>query len=1178
MNVKVNWTQAQKAAIEVRDMSVIVSAAAGSGKTAVLVERVVSLLTDEKNPVEFENMILATFSKASASEMKHRISQRLGELYKQSKSPFIRRQIQDLPKARISTVHSLCFDLIRENFHTLNFSPNPKIGDEKELEIIRRGAILDVLNKKYEELCEGFRDLSELMSSGNNDNGLITTIEDMYAFLRSYPFYNKWVEEMKEEYSQTDNPQHSKWGKVIIEYALSTCKYIKELLTHALNEAKKDDKVHEGYSNAILSDLEQVNNIIIALTASDWTTCHKLLSNLSFMTLGRVTKCENKHIQNNVKSLRDDSKKLLKDLADKHYFCSKEEFKKEMQFILPLINTLFDTIIEIDELYSELKKEKNLLDFSDLEHLALKLLVTMEESGYKYTETAKMLSEDIYEVLVDEYQDTNYVQDMIFKAITDDGRKLFMVGDVKQSIYGFRQAKPEIFLDKKENFPNYTLKDKEGKIIMQDNFRSRKEITDSINYIFSKVMSKKAGGMDYNEEDALFPAANYPNAKDVGCEVVLLDSASGDNEDSKREVEAKYIAQRISDMISSGYTVHEKGLDRPLRFSDIAILLRSTSNKSDIYQRALKGNGIDSIINLEKGFIFSEEVYSVICFLKIIENPLLDIELTNALISPLFGYTAKDLGRLSLNKTDKPLFVRLKEGKNTEKIDRFFKIYDEISSYTAITPVSELIYMLYDLTNAESVFGMMKNGNAKVVNLRLLSEYASKFDKNGYKGLSSFISFVNKIIDNGSDLAPGSLKNETLEAVKIMSIHKSKGLEFPVVFLADTTKRFNEEDNKKNYLINPDLGFACKRKDLRLGAKYNTMPLLGIRLKNRKEMLDEELRLLYVALTRAKEKLIITATSKNITSEISKSVIPLTKEDKIPERYINNSSSYAQIILSALLHHKDGITLRNECEIISEDSHGNVGEFNIIITNLSNKEKKSDNEDVVENISFKGDEKLLLEIIKRQSYKYPYEEMTKLPTGLAISHIGKDKEEKGDIFSKRPKFLTEQKLTAAERGTAMHKFMQYADYGAAATSLDEEIKRLLSKNYLSEKESESLNITKLKKFFNSTLYNRMENADGMLREYSFFADISGKRLKAYTDEIPENASVALQGIADCILLENGKATIIDYKTDFVSNVDIFKEQYSTQINLYKEIVKSFLGYGEVEAMIYSFYLDDTINI
>ncbi len=1172
------WTVPQSQAIEARDMSIIVSAAAGSGKTAVLVERVVSLLTDKVNPIDIDDLVLATFSKAAAKEMSHRISTRLREIYTSDKSLHIGRQIQKLPKANISTVHSLCFNLIKDNFHSLGLSPNVHIGDTRELDIMQKQAITTVMECHYNSGDEAFAYLMELMSHGRDDRAFIKIVEDMYKFLRSYPFYRNWLEEMKEEYSAATKPQYTPWGKVIMEDTLSRCKYIKNLLVLALEEANKEEKLYNAYGGAIMADLDQINLILNELTTDNWEAVAERLANVAFPRLGSATKCEDISAKEKSKQLRDMAKDLLGKLAKKDLFCDSKEFKTQMDFILPLINTLFDIVGQVDDENKAIKTNSHMVDFSDLEHYALDLLVEMGQEGYTSTAVAEAFSNNIYQVLVDEYQDTNQVQDMIFKSLSEGGKKLFMVGDVKQSIYGFRQAKPDIFLEKKNQFPAYEEKSHEGKIIMGNNFRSRSEITTAINYIFTMAMTKEAGGIDYNEEEWLYPSAQFPAIADVGCEIAVIDSDIDEESLGSRVIEADYIAVRIKEMIDRGDKVASKTGTRAIMGGDVAILLRSTAGKSEIYQKALKELGIDSVVELEDGFLSTVEINCVLAMLKAVENPLLNLELATALMSPLFGFTAEEMGEISLNQTDIPLYSRMQTHKDKPKVEKFFSVYDRISTATGYLSVSQIIYLLYDLTDCEAVYSMMKNGAVALANLRLLSDYSKEFEKSGYKGLSAFVNFVNKIIESGSDLTPASTVTANPEAVKIMSIHKSKGLEFPVVFLADTKKQFNNEDSKKSYLIHPELGFGCMRKDSKLGVQYNTLPLSAIRIKNKKEQLDEELRILYVAMTRAKEKLIITPVVKNPSSKLKKLAIPLS-EGKLSAGQVMSFNSYSDIILSAMVHHSDGVILRSLGEFFTDEYKGSSGEFIIKIVDEELIAELHKEEDIdVSKEAREISQEIVEDIIRKASFIYPYEKFVNLPTGLAVSMIGKEEIVQDKLFTSQPRFIKDKGLTGAQRGTAVHKFMQFAHYEQANVDINKELERLVQWGYLGEEEAQSVDIKKLQQFFASPLYNRMTKADSVLREYGFFADVGNEVLSQYTNILPEGTKVALQGIADCIILEGDTAIIVDYKSDYVKDINHLKERYQIQLGLYKTILKEFLDCSQVEAVIYSFSLGQYVQV
>ena len=1171
----VKWTEDQEKAINTRNTELLLSAAAGSGKTAVLVERIVSLITDKDNPVSPDELVVLTFSRAAAAEMKQRLIKRMIQEEKHEKSVFLRNQRRLLNHAQISTVHVFCKNIISENFFSLDISPDFRVADEKESGVIFEESLTKAIEENYENGDKDFFELVDLISEGRDDRLLRKTMATLYKNIRSYPFYLKWMEERLMDFDFGGEIGKSVWGKVIFDEAENKVKYALGLLKFARETSLCDGKVYEKYSGVLSDEINQAENLSRICEERNWNAMKEALDRISFARMPTIKKCGNIDIKDRAKSLRDSAKTELQNLRNSEYFCSSEDFLRDNEYIKKLMTLIFSLIKDIDRIFAEEKAKRKLLDFSDLEHYALKLLVKYSENGYETTDYAKFLSQKYKEILVDEYQDTNLIQEMIFKSISDGGKKMFMVGDIKQSIYGFRQARPELFLEKKNIFKNLEegKKQKKAKIVLSKNFRSCKEVTKGINFIFKLIMSEKSGGIEYGEEDSLIYNENGKFAmEDRGCEFVLLDTKSMSEEDfTARENEASYVAERIKEMIKSGCMVTDKDGERPLRCSDIAVLMRSVKGKADIYQSIFKKAGLSVIYSGENEFLDSFEISAVMSLLRAIDNPLLDNELFSALMSPLFGFTADEMAELSVNNKDKPLYLRLQDKKdNMHKCRKTLEIFDELKRSSVSMSVCDLLIKIYNITSFETLVRVMPGGKVRSMNLKLLTQYAQEADEAGM-GLGGFISFVNKLSESDRDFPSAQVSSEAQDAVKIMSIHASKGLEFPVVFLVDTATKFNKTDLRENTVLHPKLGFASKRRDMKLGVKFNTVHYDAVNLEKKNDLLSEEMRVLYVALTRAKEKLIITASVSNPETLIKKLNVPLINK-KIPDGLILSRESYADWIISALLHHEYGLNLCAAGESEQIDVLSDEGRFKI---NILQEKSEIGEEEICEDEENEVSEEIIEMLRKRSEFVYKDYEMTETPTKFAISSIGRG----GDInaaFEKRPKFIQEKELTGAEKGNALHKFMQFADYANLTNNIVGEIERLVEKDFISKKEANALNTNKIKKFVDSPLFHRVMSAEKIYREYDFLAEVGNDVLGEYTDLVKGDCKVTVQGIADCIIIENGIASVIDYKTDYVKSDEELIEKYKIQLLLYKKLLSESLGCEVKESIIYSFCLDKEI--
>lgn len=1171
----VKWTEDQEKAINTRNTELLLSAAAGSGKTAVLVERIVSLITDKENPVSPEELVVLTFSRAAAAEMKQRLIKRMIQEEKHEKSVFLRNQRRLLNHAQISTVHVFCKNIISDNFFSLGISPDFRVADEKESSVIFEDSLTKAIEENYEKGDKDFFELVDLISEGRDDRLLRKTLSALYKNIRSYPFYLEWMKERLMDFDFGGEIGKSVWGKVIFSEAENKVKYALGLLNFAEEIAKSDGKVYEKYSGILGDEIHQAEKLNKICEERNWNDMREALDRISFARMPAIKKCENPVAKERAKELRDSAKNELQNLRDAEYFCSSEDFLRDNAYIKKLMSLIFSLIKDVDRIFSEEKARKKILDFSDLEHYALKLLVTYGENGYETTDYAKFLSQKYKEILVDEYQDTNLIQEMIFKSISDGGKRMFMVGDIKQSIYGFRQARPELFLEKKNLFKNLEAgeEQKKAKIVLSKNFRSCKEVTEGINFIFKLIMSEKSGGIDYGEEDSLIYNENGKFAMaDRGCEFVVLDTKSMSGDDFvARENEASYVAERIKEMLESGCKVTDKEGERPLRCSDIAVLMRSVKGKADIYQSVFKKAGLSVIYSGENEFLDSFEISAVMSLLKAIDNPLLDNELFAALMSPMFGFTADEMAEISVNNKDKPLYLRLSDKKDEmPKCKKALEIMEELKRNSVSMSVCDLLIKIYNITSFETLVRVMPGGKVRSMNLKLLTQYAQESDDAGM-GLGGFISFVNKLSESDRDFPSAQVSSETQDAVKIMSIHASKGLEFPVVFLVDTASKFNKMDLRENTVLHPKMGFASKRRDMKLGVKFNTVHYDAVNLEKKNDLLSEEMRVLYVALTRAKEKLIITASVSNPETLVKKLNVPL-KNKKIPDGLILSRECYADWILSALLHHEYGLNLCAVGETEQIDTLDNEGPFQIRILQDRTEIKE---EEINENEESSACEDMLEILRDRVNFVYEDEAMTETPTKFAISSIGRESDI-SKAFEKRPKFIQEKELTGAEKGNALHKFMQFADYSNLKHDIKGEIERLLEKDFISQKEAEVLNVYKIRKFAESSLFKRIMSADKVYREYDFLAEVGNDVLGEYTDLVKGDCKVTVQGIADCIIIENGSALVIDYKTDFAKSEEELIEKYKTQLLLYKKLLSDSLGCEVKESVIYSFFLDKEI--
>ena len=832
------------------------------------------------------------------------------------------------------------------------------------------------------------------------------------------------------------------------------------------------------------------------------------------------------------------------------------------------------------------KRERRLLDFSDLEHFAVQLLVKEEKGKREKTALAKELSEQFAFVLVDEYQDTNATQDMIFQSVSRPDN-LFMVGDVKQSIYRFRQAMPEIFIEKRNTFHDYDGQHYPARIVLSHNFRSRKEVTESINFLFQAVMSREVGEIDYDGTEALTAAAVYPEKEDAITEVHLLQNAS--EELSDQLVEASYVAKQIKRMLDEGFTVTESGALRPVRPKDICILLRSMKNRAEIYSDELSKQGIEVWTDAKNGFLESVEISTALSILRAVDNPLIDIHLTAAMMSPVYGFTPDDMAVLRLRDRSRHLYLNCQEiaaGENLSEQEKsrqqlcqkFLDSFAQLRVIASASPAHQLIQQLIERTGLWDLVLAMKYGEVRKANLRLLIQYAQEYEAGGQKGIAGFLRFVDKMISRGEDWSCASSVTDRSDAVRIMSVHHSKGLEFPVVFLCDTSKRFNTQDLRSNMLLHSQLGFACCARDFVTRKQYPTVPMEALKLELQRSMLSEEMRILYVALTRAKEKLIITSVQNDLEKKLSGYVNALTERGTVSPYVARSASSYADWILMSLVFHPDFTRLCIDLGCMPEDVITLPAcRFRPVLAEIHDQQEEQAGEQLT--FSEEPQQPLVEQIRALCSDSYPDRQAREIVTKLSVSQVV----HQGDggfsevPFSKEPAFLKEEgALSGAQRGTALHTFMSCADHAHAQQDLEGEIERMTHEHYLTVQEAQSLDRRAISRYYQSDLFLRSQRSHNLRREFAFQMELGREDLETVIPNIGEHL-VTVQGIADMIFEEDGAWVLADFKTDRV-DADTLCDRYRRQLALYAKMIAGSTGMPVREKVIYSFYLGRALTL
>lgn len=1247
------WTDEQLSAIKTRNCNLLVAAAAGSGKTAVLVERIIRIITNKDNPVDIDKLLVVTFTNAAAAEMRERIAAAISKaLDKEPTSKNLQKQLTLLNRANITTMHSFCLDVIKNNFHKIDLDPSFRIGDQTEGILIKDEVIETLFEEKYDQEDTEFTSLVEAFSTYKNDDNLKELIINMYNFIMSGPWPENWLKENAEAFNieTMEKLNNSKWVLVLKNSIKVEIEGYIKMLEKAIEIINLTDGLEpylETFSNELYSIKNAYNSIDCGLD-----DIYSSLCSISFGRLKSIKKdkVSDENAQNTVKSIRDDIKKKISELINNTFSVTPEEMLINIKGAYPTIKKLTEIVLEFGEKFSQKKKEKNILDFNDLEHLCLKILSDKDENGNIIPSKTAIEFKNLFdEVLVDEYQDSNNVQETIIELVSrrkDEFPNVFMVGDVKQSIYRFRQAKPELFMEK---YINYTLEESNNrKIQLYKNFRSRKEVIDGVNYIFKEIMSETVGELEYTDEEALNLGASYENSEDENVilggpiEVNIIEKSIEesdlnkeklDEEDFENEeiegvnLEGKIVAKRIKElMTTTGNNVFkvldkETGEYRPIKYKDIVILLRATKNWSESLLDELGQEGIPAYADTGSGYFESIEIRTIMSLLRVIDNPMQDVPVIAVLKSPIMGFSAEDLSIIRLKNKEKYFYENIAdiaEGNicdiSEELITRCRGFLEKLEIWrnkAIYMPIDEFIWYLYMDTAYYGYVGAMPNGVLRQANLKILFQRAKQFEQTSFKGLFNFINFINKLTKSSGDMGSAKILGENEDVVRIMSIHKSKGLEFPVVFLCGTGKQFNLMDLNKNILYHDELGFGPDFVDLEKRVSIGTIAKEAIKKKMKLETLSEEVRILYVACTRAKEKLIITGTVNNIQKSIEKWVSSASLDyNLILPSEILKGKSYLDWIGMSLCQHNDGKVLREKIAVSNEISKDDNSKWDIklwkrsdIVVNNEDGKLEEEKEVKLSILEEEYDKDVYGEVDKRLSYKYPLKESTKLKSNISVSDLKKRNAEFIDqnvesinieeVESKNkrtiitPKFLQEEKgLTAAEKGTAVHFVMKKIDLDKVSSihEIKDQIQYLYENDFILEEEMKAVNPSKILNFFKSDLGKMMtelhKEGKKIYRELPFYTEISSVNIDNTLSEEYENEKVRLQGIIDCFFEYNGESILLDYKTDYVSkdNEAELQKKYIKQLDYYSDAVFKITGKKVSKRYLYSFYLEKVIEI
>lgn len=1153
------WTPQQNNAITARGRNILVSAAAGSGKTAVLVERVIKKITDIENPVDIDKLLIVTFTNNAASEMKFRITKSLKEILR--KEPFnqnAQRQLNLMPNAKICTIDSFCINLVRENFFELGINQDFTNLDENEASLLEDEIISNLTDELFENNDEEFIKLVEQFNTPGNEKPFINAVKKVRRFIYAQPFPYSWAYKMSELYNSNTAFENSKWFEYIkgeADYLISIAKKCVNNNLALLNQID-DSKLNEKFENLFLNDKSLIDNVSDLLNTS-WDDLVKL-GVPSFARLVSTAKLD-EELASEIKANRNTYTNIIKKEIPAFFICSKEDYVKSLNTLYPIIKKLIEFVKIVDARLMVEKNERNSYSFSDTEHFAINLLFTPDGDKIIKKELADRLSAEFEEILVDEYQDTNEAQDLLF-AYLSNGHNLFTVGDVKQSIYRFRLAMPNIFNSRRKLYTDYNPNDNEksSKIILDKNFRSSKGICEYVNFIFSKVMSERVGELDYNAQNRLNFGANYKKNDIPSAQIHILDGAKGEETDTR---EAMQIAKLIRKKIDSKEQIKDGDEYRDIRYSDFAILFRSMKNHVDSYVEVFTDMSIPVQCDNSSNLFENNEIKLILSLLRTIDNPTKDISLLSTMMSPVYAFLADELAQIRIENKQKNFYFSVVNSKN-EKVLNFLEDIKNLKKLSVTMSVSNFIRYLVEDKGIVAFINAMGNGEQRYQNILALISFAQKFDSGVNIGLTSFIRYIDKIIDTDKGIDSKSIVSGKDDAVTIMTVHHSKGLEFPICILAGAARSYNTGELTENLLINTVYGFGLKVHNEERMYNIQSIPYSVIKSKSANELMSENLRVLYVAMTRAKEQFITFISCQNIERKMQTLYSKLI-DGEITPYAIKSCKSDADIILLCSLFHQNAGQLR---ELAGCRLFANPADFDMSI-DIDKSESFEEDEIKLEKAEYQ--ESTVKEIADKLSYKYDYLPLSNVTSKMTASSLDDSDTNFEYITSSKPAFMNKAEMTPAMRGTAMHTFMQFCNYNFAKDNLDEEIENLVSGGFITEEQGKSLDKKRLASFFNSSLAKRMFNSDKIYREIKVSTFLSANEVYG----IDFDDKILVQGIADCVFEESGQLVLVDYKTDRVNDEKELLERYKKQLTFYKYAIEKTLKMPVKEVMLYSFYLE-----
>lgn len=1184
------WTEAQKNAIEARNCNLLVAAAAGSGKTAVLVERIIQLVLNDG--VDIDRMLIVTFTQAAAGEMRERISNTLQSQLESrpENEQHLRRQLKLLNQASISTIHAFCTDVIRRYFHLVGIDPGFRISDSMESDLIKMETLEDIFESEYEKGTPIFLHLVESFGTSRSDQSLQDLVLRAYEFAQCKPYPKQWLEDRAGDFNLGEQEfPDCVWVRNIIEQITVQLQAARDLFQEALQLSCRPGGP-AIYADVLQDDIRMVEELLQTLNQGDIFDLATSLGNINHSRLPRVGKDVDDTLKEQAQNLRNEGKKLIGGVGSEFIFKEPSKLLQDLNELFPLMEEFCRLVIEFDNEYQKRKDDKGILDFNDLEHYALTIL-SNPDAAYEYQQKYEY-------IFVDEYQDSNEVQETLINCIKRDNN-VFLVGDIKQSIYRFRLADPTLFINKMEEF-----KDSEGKlkqrIDLSVNFRSREEILNGANYIFTHIMSPHLGEITYDNRAALYAGLPKNDSANWPVDLYLIDKNRENNEDDELaeagdiEIEARLAARKIKELLGQPIYDHKAKGYRPLEYRDMVVLMRSTRNSITAFWDVFAAEGIPVYADLGSGYFESSEITLVLNLLRLIDNRRQDIPLLSIMRSPIAGFTLDELIEIRLHSQTKTYYEAMEtyldehDNELKDKLQRFMQDLTRWKKEARYLPIDEFIWKLLQETGYFYYAGAMPGGRQRQANLKALLDRARQFQDTSIKGLFNFIKYVDKIQASSGDMGVARILGENENLVRIMSIHRSKGLEFPVVILAGLGKQFNISDSSSRILFHKDLGIGPRYVNPDLRGYNDTIARISIKHKIRLENLSEEMRILYVGCTRPQHKLIMIGSVRNVESNAR-------KWSNIPTPFnLARGKNPLDWICPVIMRHPDGTILRElagvpwtDEELQNDDSQWQVEilkRSDIGGTDAETAEMLGAFYKQVEQHEASSECEL---VSQRLGWQYPFEQAEMIPSKVSVSQLQKGQVDPALMGIDLPGPLTRprfaegvKEFTPAHKGSIMHFVMQHLDFTRVqdAKAIRKQVEEMAGQEMLLKDEAKTVNTIKIYRFFRSPLGQRILNARQVEREVPF-------NQLCYVSEVMDNIAapdekLLVQGVIDLFFYEEDDIVLVDFKTDYITddNREELISYYQPQLKLYKEALETIQGKKVKESYLYFFGIDEAVLV